>query len=281
MSALMIRHCSSKVKIIIFVTATYLLTFILNLLSNETYTLLSQFTPAIIAIVLLLCSTSLKDIPRRLGLLNSGHWFYYFIAFLLPLHIIVMSYIAADILGFVSFNNSLSFSDLIYYNAKGYFNFVFLGATLEAIGEEIGWRGYLQPKLAELIGIRKAVILTGVIWAVWHYSFIFTGKYFPPEDVLWSNTILFTTVIILKSIFMGWLLWSSKSLWTVIFYHAATNAAWRLCTYNFTVTSPYYTYIADESGVFNVLFWAICAAFIWRRLPKHSHLSPVTQQSHV
>ena len=36
-----------------------------------------------------------------------------------------------------------------------------------ALGEEIGWRTYLYPKLEELYGTTKAVIMGGIIWGVW------------------------------------------------------------------------------------------------------------------
>ncbi len=34
--------------------------------------------------------------------------------------------------------------------------------------EEIGWRGYLQPKLEEKKGYLFSVIIVGLIWSVWH-----------------------------------------------------------------------------------------------------------------
>jgi membrane protease YdiL (CAAX protease family) len=41
-------------------------------------------------------------------------------------------------------------------------------------GEEFGWRAYLLPKLLPL-GARKAVLLVGAIWAVWHWPYVFMG----------------------------------------------------------------------------------------------------------
>ncbi|REJ33335.1 MAG: CPBP family intramembrane metalloprotease domain-containing protein, partial [Bacillota bacterium] len=36
-----------------------------------------------------------------------------------------------------------------------------------ALGEEIGWRGYLLPQLAGL-GRRRALLLSGFLWSIWH-----------------------------------------------------------------------------------------------------------------
>ena len=41
-------------------------------------------------------------------------------------------------------------------------------------GEEFGWRAYLQPKLMPL-GFRKAMLLMGLIWGVWHWPLIAMG----------------------------------------------------------------------------------------------------------
>ena len=40
------------------------------------------------------------------------------------------------------------------------------GAVL--MGEELGWRGYLLPKMAVVWGVVPSTIVIGVIWACWH-----------------------------------------------------------------------------------------------------------------
>lgn len=41
------------------------------------------------------------------------------------------------------------------------------------LGEEIGWRGYLLPRLLKFMGVRKAVIISGVLWGVMHSPLIY------------------------------------------------------------------------------------------------------------
>ena len=36
------------------------------------------------------------------------------------------------------------------------------------IGEEIGWRGFLQPRLRARMGLLESGLLVGVIWTLWH-----------------------------------------------------------------------------------------------------------------
>lgn len=46
--------------------------------------------------------------------------------------------------------------------------------VIPAFGEELGWRGYLLPSLLP-IGRRKALLLHGVIWGVWHWPLLFAS----------------------------------------------------------------------------------------------------------
>lgn len=37
-----------------------------------------------------------------------------------------------------------------------------------ALGEEVGWRGFLQPAFANRFGVFVAAVIVGIIWASWH-----------------------------------------------------------------------------------------------------------------
>ncbi len=54
---------------------------------------------------------------------------------------------------------------------------------LFGFGEELGWRGYLLPKLMPL-GKWKAYTLVGIIWGLWHAPLVLAGFNYPGSPVL-------------------------------------------------------------------------------------------------
>ncbi len=46
---------------------------------------------------------------------------------------------------------------------------------IPTLGEELGWRGYLLPRLRLLFSDRAAFIISGVIWGLWHAPAIALG----------------------------------------------------------------------------------------------------------
>ena len=91
-------------------------------------------------------------------------------------------------------------------------------------GEEFGWRGYLQPKLMGL-GWRKAMIVMGVIWGVWHWPVIFMGYEYGFEypGAPWLGPLVFLWFTFVAGTFLGWLAVKGRSVWPAVIGHAAIN----------------------------------------------------------
>jgi membrane protease YdiL (CAAX protease family) len=52
---------------------------------------------------------------------------------------------------------------------------IMLQILVIGLGEEIGWRGWLLPKLAERHGLVLATIMTGTVWYFWHFPILLGG----------------------------------------------------------------------------------------------------------
>jgi membrane protease YdiL (CAAX protease family) len=96
--------------------------------------------------------------------------------------------------------------------------------SIATFGEEFGWRAYLLPKLMPLGG-RKAMLLIGLIWGIWHWPIIFMGyEYgFSYPGYPWVGPLLFIWVTFGLGIFLGWLTLRGRSIWPAVIGHAAIN----------------------------------------------------------
>jgi uncharacterized protein len=136
-----------------------------------------------------------KYLGRNLSTLgwNWGKTRYQVACYLIPLAYGAASYAFVWLSGFGGFYNK-PFVDLVskdlglgpmppWLTISLYFLFT---ATISVItglatvlGEEIGWRGFLVPELAKQHGLATTAILSGVIWAFWHYPLLLLGDYHP------------------------------------------------------------------------------------------------------
>ncbi len=112
-------------------------------------------------------------------------------------------------------------------------------------GEEFGWRAYLFPKLMEhftgaetgnapaedpaqaalyAAGARKAALLVGVIWGVWHWPGQFLSmKVDPTIPLLIPLVFLISTCAL--SVLLCWVTLRSGSVWPASIGHGTINAS--------------------------------------------------------
>ncbi len=93
--------------------------------------------------------------------------------------------------------------------------------TLFALGEELGWRGYLLPQL-EGLGQWKAIVLSGVIWGLWHMPVILQGHNYPQHPV--AGVFLMIVFCVLFGAFLSWLYLQTRSPWAPALGHGSLNA---------------------------------------------------------
>jgi membrane protease YdiL (CAAX protease family) len=57
------------------------------------------------------------------------------------------------------------------------FTIAVIGTAVWALGEELGWRGFLFPRLQQRFGFHGACLTSGLLWAVWHFPGLLWADY--------------------------------------------------------------------------------------------------------
>jgi len=140
----------------------------------------------------------------------------------------------------------------------------FLRALLFAFGEEVGWRGLLVPELMKFKSFTTTAILSGTIWAFWHYPILFFSDYNSGMPLLYAG-ICFTAIVIGCSFTLTWLRLKSASLWTAAILHASHNLFVQGVFDAATVDHGITRYITTEFGCGIAILYAVLAYFFWRR----------------
>lgn len=128
----------------------------------------------------------------------------------------------------------ISYSNYLLIGIISSITFAPLVNMFAALGEEIGWRGFLYPQLEVRFGRTKGWLLGGVIWGAWHWPLIWLIGYeygaasgnpagyagFPVTGML-----LFCFITAGLGILHAWLYEKSGSIWVPSLLHGAFNAA--------------------------------------------------------
>jgi membrane protease YdiL (CAAX protease family) len=136
----------------------------------------------------------------------------------------------------------------------GYFGVI---NALPAIGEELGWRGFLQGPLIDRLGVTRGLVLLGLVWSLWHLPALLAGYNYPQHPVL-GALVLFPLQLVAASFFLGWLTLRAGSFWPAAIAHGAVNSIEEGVTHNLNMVAPHIyedlTRVA-LTIVFGVFFW--------------------------
>jgi len=151
----------------------------------------------------------------------------------------------------------------IYVVFIGIFGLV--GTASRALGEEIGWRGFLVPELYKRYGYIRTSIIAGIIWASWHYTVMIWG-YFKTGEPVWFVLTDYTIQVVAFSFIFTWLTIKSKSLFPAVILHGTMNL------YNQQIFTPLTEinpenpwFVRDESTILTFVLILFALYFILRR----------------
>jgi uncharacterized protein len=137
-------------------------------------------------------------------------------------------------------------------------------STSRSLGEEIGWRGFLVPELAKVVPFRGVALISGLMWAAWHYPILLFGDYNRGAPA-WFSLMCFTIMIVAVSFIMARLRLCSGSLWTAALLHASHNRLIQSVFTPLTTDTGMTAYFIDEFGVGLVVSTVIAAVIVSRR----------------
>jgi membrane protease YdiL (CAAX protease family) len=133
-----------------------------------------------------------------------------------------------------------------------------------ALGEEIGWRGLLVPELARITTFTKTALLTGIIWAVWHYPAVIFADYHSSAP-RWLDLLSITISVFGMSIFTAWLRLKAGSIWPAVFWHGNHNLLIQSVFLRMTADTGVTDYFVDDFGVGVLLSSVALGFFFWRK----------------
>lgn len=139
-----------------------------------------------------------------------------------------------------------------------------IGSLANALGEEIGWRGFLLPRLAGQFGFTFGCLVSGVIWAAWHYPGLLWADYNAGTNPGYALAC-FTLMVIAMAFVMGWLRLKAGSLWPCAMLHASHNLFIQAILDRTTASTGRAPYFTTEFGCGLALTIAATAVYFWTR----------------
>jgi len=93
--------------------------------------------------------------------------------------------------------------------------------TLTALGEEIGWRGYLQPRL-DAAGVRYSVAVVWICELIYHAPVI-AGAGYAAAGGFFTSLALFAAMDLSLTFLWAFESYRARSLWPAVFFHSFHN----------------------------------------------------------
>jgi membrane protease YdiL (CAAX protease family) len=132
-----------------------------------------------------------------------------------------------------------------------------------ALGEELGWRGFLVPKLGEQLSFTRTAVISGIIWASWHVPLIIFADYNGGTPTLYSIAC-FAVMVVGISFPLAWLRIKSGSVWPAALLHASHNLFIQGFFDTVTVDTGVTKYLLSGFGAVLAITAAVTGFLFWR-----------------
>jgi membrane protease YdiL (CAAX protease family) len=226
-----------------------------------------MYVPAVASIVARLAlREGFVDVSLRFGGRDGARAL--FVAWVYPIAVGFLTYGVAWATGLAEFQRPLSphshlYVDSAVANLMASFSLTATLGTvvscLSAFGEEVGWRGYMLTRLITA-GVPRPVLVSGLIWALWHVPLILSGQYAAGSQPRLS-AMLFVIGIVAAAYLAAYLRLQSGSVWPAVITHGAWNAIIQGTFDRATVGTPL---AVGESGWLTMIVSIVIMLFVTR-----------------
>ena len=271
----------TKKQIYIFLLVLIILTslvfiWMFNKLENSrSIAMLMMWVPGISAIITTIIT---KDNFKSYGW-NPGKVKYLLYAYFIPFIVAIIAYGAVWILGLADFTpdevKNYRWAAYIGFSLPAPFWVGFISkailytvvVSVYTLGEEIGWSGFLTPKLLKIKSIPVTGIIIGLIWSIWHFPAIVGGIYGFGAP-LWISLPSFSLVLIGNAVIATILIAKSKSFWPGVVLHSSHNIILMSMFWEMTVKTKYASYFVSETGIITAIVYLAIAFVFWKLINR-------------
>ncbi|GJL97076.1 MAG: hypothetical protein DHS20C06_08930 [Hyphobacterium sp.] len=244
---------------------------IVRLIPASLYVGTLMMMPALSACVTLkLRSRNITDLPWRWGGFGANRTGY-----LIPVFYVAAAYGLAWFFRFGEVGNSETFAEwraqLGLPEASTWMVITLMVVLMAVVqfvkslgtiaGEEIGWRGFLVWELRKLMSFEATCLVSGLLWAVWHYPIIIA---YGGGNTLFQLAC-FTSMIVAMSVIMTYYIFRSGSFWPAVMFHGAHNIYIQKIFTPLTIETDLTEVWIDEYGLMVPLVVAVLALIYWRK----------------
>lgn len=131
------------------------------------------------------------------------------------------------------------------------------------LGEEVGWRGFMNPRLQTLFG-KPGLIVGGAIWAVWHLPLILIGHNYPHHP--WLGMALWIPICICLNILLAGLKQKSGSIFPCALAHGIINQLTMLGLGMMMVEAQYNELLHGPAGALGLALLIVPTWLVYRRV---------------
>jgi membrane protease YdiL (CAAX protease family) len=147
-----------------------------------------------------------------------------------------------------------------------------------ALGEELGWRGFLFPELERMTSFTSASLIGGMVWALWHLPLILFADYHSSAPIAFV-VVMFSIAAIARSFLHNWFRARSGSVWPNVILHANHNIFFNHVFDPLMRRYPLTDFFVTEFGVLLMVIQVLMALYIWAHRDELPAAAPLQVQT--